>query len=112
MYEGITHRRRVLLEGKRLFVLDELTGGPDEHALHQHWHIGDAARPSVGSSAKLIHETAPYSPVYGTLRNGTRITASVQAPFPQRIATAFGIGTAKTTVEELALRFEGVPQKS
>ena len=66
IYNGITHRRRVLLTDSRLLVLDEIEGPAGDHECRQLWQLGTAAsQVHFSFSAPAAVQASEISPAYG-----------------------------------------------
>jgi hypothetical protein len=92
-YGGIVHRRRVLLAGQRMVVLDEIEG-PGALRCEQIWELGPgASRFSFESSGKLGQRDSWYSPGYGLKLPGRSLAVEKAGESRVRIATAITAGT-------------------
>ena len=105
-YEQFTHRRRLLLEGDRLLILDEIDGLPGEHVCEQIWQLGaGASSVSLAFSAPPARMPSKFSPAYGMKRSGEALVVKAVGQFPLRIAMrleaeGWGAAHGKITTEE------------
>lgn len=86
-YNGLTHRRSILLESGRLLVLDEVDGPAGEHDSRQIWQLGLAAsKVHLSFSSPAIEEASQLSSAYGVKAAGRLLAARVHGPLPAAIA--------------------------
>jgi hypothetical protein len=86
-YNGLIHRRRILLEAERLLVLDEIEGPDGEHTCRQTWQLGQAAdRVRFAFSGPASHEDSQNSQAYGQKRPSNALVAQAAGKFPLAMA--------------------------
>lgn len=109
-YAGVTHRRRALLDGKRLLVLDEIEG-PGPLACEQIWQLGPGASGfALRSTGTLRPKESWYSPGYGLKLPGQSLVAVETGESRVRIATVItaGVDSAVPSLDETAHEIEQV----
>jgi len=92
-YEGVAHRRRVLLEDSRLVILDDIEGqGAME--CEQIWQLGPGASGfTFDSSGTLGERSSWYSPGYGLKLPGKAFVVQATGESRVQIATCITAGT-------------------
>jgi hypothetical protein len=114
LYEGVAHRRRALLTGNRLLILDEVEG-PGSLACEQTWQLGrDASRFSFLSSGVETQRDSWFSPGYGLKLPGRSLIVEARAESRVQIATAITAGndTAVPSVEQADREIERMLSRS
>jgi hypothetical protein len=92
-YDGTVHRRRILLSGSRLMVLDQIEGGGDL-TCEQIWQLGPgASRFSFESSGARHGRDSWYSPGYGMKLPGHSLVMDSRGESRVEIATSITAGT-------------------
>ncbi len=91
-YDGIAHRRRILLAGCRLVVLDEVEG-PGTLECEQIWQLGPgASRFSFASTGIRSERDSWYSPGYGLKLPGHSLVIQSRGESRVEIATTITAG--------------------
>jgi hypothetical protein len=91
-YNGVVHRRRILLSAARLVVLDEIEGA-GALSCEQIWQLGPgASRFSFESSGIRSERKSWYSPGYGLKLPGQSLVVESRGDSRVGIATSINIG--------------------
>ena len=107
-YKEFSHRRRILLESRRLLVFDEVDGPPGEHVCEQIWQLGPAAsKVGLAFSAPATSAHSKFSPVYGVKIPGTSLSAHIKGSFPLQIAMLLEPGRGNVITVDEARRMLG-----
>jgi len=81
------HRRRLLLNQKRIFLLDEINGPPGDHTIEQVWNLGEAAdKVHLSFSHATEVAKAEHSKAYGAKTETSAIVVRVNGALPVAIA--------------------------
>lgn len=100
-YSGFTHRRRLLLDGNSVVVLDEMDGPQGDHLCEQHWHRGRSEGSlQINSSALAETREVFFSEAYGSRSPGSVIVIKQAGPFPIRLATVIHSERREVGVDE------------
>ena len=107
-YAGCRHRRRLLLDGDLLMIIDDLSGEPGEHACEQWWHWGPLGSQSMvlSASESMNRTVSRYSPAYGVVLPGDAAVVRTTATFPVAIATVIAPVALEISTAEAVRLFD------
>ncbi len=74
-YRGFTHRRKLIYEGARLEIIDEVDGPAGDHRIEQFWHAGAPVGKCSATSFRIGAKTTLTLEEGATLEPGWRSTA-------------------------------------